>query len=162
MMRKAMVCTLAVVMLLVAAQAMSQEAIPVGVNTSLGVFLLLVLAWSANVLVDGEKPDWFKCIAAFGLIFVLCWLFYRYSGTEWNKLGKSFFNFEKMVGAWPQLFEGLLVTLELAVISAVFSILIGLIVAVLRSFNSPTMNVFLIAYLDLFRSIPMIVLMSCE
>ena len=136
-----------------------EEATPVGKGVSIGVFLLLLLAWSANILVDGEKSDWLKGILAFGLIFVLCWLFYRYSGTEWDKLGKSFFNLKKMEGAWSELLEGLLVTLELAAISAVFSILVGLFVAVLRSFDSPTLDIFLIAYLDLFRSIPMIVLM---
>jgi len=136
-----------------------EEATPVGRGVSIGVFLLLALAWSANILVDGEKSDWFKGIVAFGLVFVSCWLFYRYSGTEWDKLGKSFFNWEKMQGAWPELLEGLLVTLELAAISAVLSILVGLVVAVLRSLGSPTLNVFLIAYLDIFRSIPMIVLM---
>jgi len=36
---------------------------------------------------------------------------------------------------------------------------VGLVVAILRSLGSPTLNLFLIAYLDLFRSIPMIVLM---
>ncbi|HDQ72168.1 MAG TPA: amino acid ABC transporter permease [Chloroflexi bacterium] len=64
-----------------------------------------------------------------------------------------------MQGAWPELFKGLLVTLELAFISAIFSVLVGLVVAVLRSLGSATLNIFLIAYLDLFRSIPMIVLM---
>jgi len=136
-----------------------EDATPVNRGVSIGVFLLLVLAWSANILIDGEKSDWFKGAVAFGLVFVLCWLFYKYSGTKWDKLGRSFFNFAKMEGSWPQLFKGLLVTLQLAAISALFSILIGLILAVLRSFESPTLNIFLIAYLDLFRSIPMIVLM---
>lgn len=126
---------------------------------SLGPFLLLVLVWSANVLADGEKPDWFKGLVAFALIGVLCWLFYRYSGTRWDRLGSSFFNLKKMKGAWTILLEGVVVTLELAAVSAVFSVCIGLVVAVLRSFRSPTLDVFLMAYLDLFRSIPMIVLM---
>jgi polar amino acid transport system permease protein len=86
-------------------------------------------------------------------------LFYQYSGTEWDKLGRSFFNFEKVAGGWPALFEGLIVTLELAAVSAVFSVLVGLLIAVLRSLESPTLNLFLVAYIDLFRSIPMIVLM---
>jgi polar amino acid transport system permease protein len=136
-----------------------EGATPAERGVSLGVFLLLLLAWSANILVDGEKSDWLKGIVAFGLVFVLCWLFYRYSGTKWDKLGLSFFNLKKMEGAWPQLFKGLLVTLELAAISAIFSILVGLFIAVLRSFQSPTLDIFLIAYLDLFRSVPMIVLM---
>jgi polar amino acid transport system permease protein len=51
------------------------------------------------------------------------------------------------------------VTLFLAAISAVGSVLIGLIVAILRSYNSPTLNLFLKIYVDIFRSIPMIVIM---
>jgi hypothetical protein len=47
----------------------------------IGVFILLVLAWSANILADGDKPDWLKGLVAIGLIATLCWLFYRYSGT---------------------------------------------------------------------------------
>ena len=122
-------------------------------------FVVLLLLWCANLMVDGEKPDWLKGIVAFALIGVLAYLFWRYSGTRWDRLGASFFNFPKMANAWPELFKGLLVTLELAAISAVFSVLVGLVVAILRSLGSPTLNLFLIAYLDLFRSIPMIVLM---
>lgn len=129
------------------------------VITNIAVFCVLVLAWSANLLVDADKPDLLKGIVAFSLIGVFSWLFYLYSGTEWEKLGTAFFNFPKLQGNWHILFEGLLVTLELAIISAVFSVIIGLLVAVLRSFGSKTLNIFLIAYLDLFRSIPMIVLM---
>ena len=126
---------------------------------SIGVFILLVLAWCANILADGEKPDWLKGLVAVGFIATLCWLFYRYSGTKWDRLSRSFFNFQKMRGAWPELLKGLLVTLELSAVSAVFAIIIGLVVAVLRSLGSRTLNIFLIAYLDIFRSIPMIVLM---
>jgi polar amino acid transport system permease protein len=126
---------------------------------SVGLFLLLSLAWAANVLIDHEKPEWFQGVVAFGLVFLLGWLFYMYSSTKWDKLVNSFFNLKKMQGAWPILWEGLLVTLELAAIAAVFSVLAGLVLAVLRSFGSPTLNIFLIAYIDLFRSIPMIVLM---
>jgi polar amino acid transport system permease protein len=126
---------------------------------SIGGFILLVLAWCVNILTDGEKPDWLKGLVAVGFIATLCWLFYRYSGTKWDRLSRSFFNFQKMRGAWPELLKGLLVTLELSAVSAVFAIMIGLVVAVLRSLGSRTLNIFLIAYLDIFRSIPMIVLM---
>ena len=126
---------------------------------SIGAFVLLVVLFSANILVDADKPEWLQGVVALGLVAAMAWLFYRYSGTEWARLGNSFFNVGKMQGAWSVLFEGLLVTLKLAAISAVFSVLIGLVVAVLRSLENPTLNVFLIAYLDLFRSIPMIVLM---
>lgn len=135
------------------------DASPAARSISIIVFLLLVLAWCSNILVDGDKPDWLKGLVAIGLIGTLCWLFYRYSGTKWDRLARSFFNFQKMRGAWPELLKGLLVTLELSAVSAVFAILIGLAVAVLRWLGNRTLNLFLIAYLDIFRSIPMIVLM---
>ncbi|MFW6207187.1 MAG: amino acid ABC transporter permease [Spirochaetota bacterium] len=93
------------------------------------------------------------------LIGVLGWLFYNYSGAQWEKLLGFFFNWEKMAGSWTTLFRGLGVTMMLAGISAVFTVIIGLIVAILRSFRSPTLNIFLKAYIDIFRSIPMIVVM---
>lgn len=129
------------------------------VGITVGVFMVLVLAWCATVLMDGDKPDWLKGVVALGLVAVVAWLFYRYSGTQWDRLGNAFFNFRKMQNAWPELFKGLAVTLELAVLSAFFSIVVGLVVAILRWFDSPTLNIFLIAYVDIFRSIPMIVLM---
>jgi His/Glu/Gln/Arg/opine family amino acid ABC transporter permease subunit len=129
------------------------------IGAPIGVFAVLVLLWSAIVLADGEKPNWLKGVVAFAMLGVFAYLFWRYSGTKWNRLGASFFNFKKMSGAWPELLDGLLVTLELSAVSAVFAVLIGLVVAVLRWFGSRTVNLFLIAYVDLFRSIPMIVLM---
>ena len=122
-------------------------------------FLVLALLWCVNIFADGDKPDWLKGIVAFAMLGVLAYLFWRYSGTRWDRLGASFFNFRKMATSWPELLKGLLVTLELAAVSAVLSVIVGLAVAVLRSLGSPTLNLFLIAYLDLFRSIPMIVLM---
>jgi His/Glu/Gln/Arg/opine family amino acid ABC transporter permease subunit len=126
---------------------------------SLVVFIVLVLAWTANILVDGDKPAWLQGMVAAGLVAVLAWLFYRYSGTKWDRLGNAFFNLSKMRGSWGQLWQGLLVTLELAFLAALFAVLVGLVVAILRWLNSPTLNLFLIAYIDIFRSVPMVVLM---
>ncbi|MFW6274261.1 MAG: amino acid ABC transporter permease [Spirochaetota bacterium] len=122
-------------------------------------FLILVLAWSANILADKEKSEALKMAVSLLLIGVLGWLFYNYSGAQWEKLLGFFFNWEKMAGSWTTLFRGLGVTMMLAGISAVFTVIIGLIVAILRSFRSPTLNIFLKAYIDIFRSIPMIVVM---
>lgn len=126
---------------------------------SLTGFILLVLAWSANLLADQDKPELLKGVVAFGLIVIFCWLFYLYSGAQWAKLQRSFFNWNKMVGNWKYLFQGLLVTLELAAMSAVFSVILGLSVAILRTLGSKTLNLFLVGYIDTFRSIPMIVIM---
>jgi len=136
-----------------------QSASPAWLYTAVVIFILLLLAWSGNVLADRGKPEILKMGVSLLLIAVLCWLFYRYSGAEWERLREFFFNFEKLKGSWWYLRNGLGVTLFLALISAVGSVLIGLIVASLRSYNSRTLNLFLKAYVDIFRSIPMIVIM---
>ena len=47
----------------------------------------------------------------------------------------------------------------LAVASAVMSTIIGLLLAVFRSFNNLVLNTFIVAYIDFFRAMPIIVLM---
>jgi His/Glu/Gln/Arg/opine family amino acid ABC transporter permease subunit len=137
----------------------NENTTPVLGYISIGVFLILILAWSANVLADGEKSELLKGAVAFGILIVFGWLFYLYSGAEWDRLQRSFFDWNRMAGNWGVLFEGLLVTLEIAFLSAIFSVVVGLTVAILRSFGNPTLNIFLVAYVDLFRSIPMVVIM---
>jgi ABC-type phosphate/phosphonate transport system permease subunit len=104
---------------------------------SIGVFLILILAWSANVLADGEKSELLKGAVAFGILIVFGWLFYLYSGAEWDRLQRSFFDWNRMAGNWGVLFEGLLVTLEIAFLSAIFSVVVGLTVAILRHLETP-------------------------
>jgi len=126
---------------------------------NLFLFILFTLAWSANILAERDKRELFQGVVAFVMIGILCWLFYLYSGTEWDKLADQFFAWDRMTGYWGILWGGLKVSLMLAAFSGVFSILVGLIVAILRFYNHPTINIFLIAYIDVFRSMPMIVIM---
>ena len=126
---------------------------------SINLFIVLVLAFTGNVLADNKKPEIFKMLVALMLIVALCWLFYRYSGAQWGKLKEFFFNWETLEGNWWILWQGLEVTLLLAFISGVGSVVVGLLIAVLRTLHSPTLDFFLKAYVDVFRSIPMIVVM---
>ena len=126
---------------------------------SINLFILLVLAFTANVLADKKKPEILKMLAALMLIAVLGWLFYRYSGAQWEKLKDFFFNWETLEGNWWILWQGLEITLLLAFISGIGSVVVGLLIAVLRTLHSPTLNFFLKMYVDVFRSIPMIVFM---
>lgn len=136
-----------------------ETAPPLWLYFSICLFIVLALACSGNVLADPDKPEGLKMGVALLLIALLCWLFYRYSGAQWDRLREFFFNWEKLEGNWWILRNGLGVTLLLALISAVGSVVVGLLVAVLRSFDSRTLNLFLVAYVDLFRSVPMIVIM---
>lgn len=135
------------------------ETAPGLMYTSLGVFIFLILLWSANVLSDSHKSEVLKMAVALLLIGVLCWLFYVYSGAQWDRLKDFFFNWEKLKGNWWILFKGLGVTLGLALISALGTIFFGLVTAMLRQLKSKTLNLFLKVYVDVFRSVPMIVVM---
>lgn len=124
----------------------------------IGVFFALLILWVVGVLTDVEKPRWIRAIAAIGFIFVLGFLFYRYSGAQWDKLTTNFFNLSVMDGLWGDLGRGLLMTVQVAFVSMGISLVLGLLIAVLRSLNNPILNVFLIIYIDFFRAIPLIVL----
>ncbi len=155
---------LAVTFALVAAYALlvlpqPGTASPAWLYLRIALFLLLVLAWSGNVLADKDKPEILKLAVSILLIAVLAWLFYRYSGAQWGRLIEFFFNFKKLKGNWWILRDGLGVTLLLAVISAAGSVLVGLTVAVLRAYQSRTLDLFLKIYVDVFRSAPMVVIM---
>ena len=91
---------------------------PAWVYSTIALFLLLVLAWSGNVLADKDKPETLKLAVSLALIAVMAWLFYRYSGAQWDKLTEFYFNFSKLEGNWWILRDGLGVTLMLAAISA--------------------------------------------
>ena len=132
---------------------------PVLYYLSLGMFILLTMVWSANILADQDQSELMKGVVAFGLVGVLAWLFYLYSGANWARLTSQFFAFDRLAGNWWILWGGLRTTLMLAAISAVFSVLVGLVVAILRFYNHPTLNIFLHVYIDVFRSMPMIVIM---
>jgi polar amino acid transport system permease protein len=136
-----------------------ESAPPVWFYFSISFFIVLTIAYSGNILADRRKPEILKMGAALMLIGVLCWLFYRYSGAQWGRLKDFFFNWETLEGNWWILWEGLEVTLFLGLISGIGCVLVGLLIAILRTLNSPTLNIFLKFYVDVFRSIPMIVVM---
>lgn len=129
---------------------------------ALGVIILfsvLLLIWAGIVFSDELKPEPMKTVVAFVIIIIAAWLYYRYSSARWNEMGDLFFNLKIIGKAWPTLVKGFWTTLLLAVSAAVLSTVIGLGLAVFRSFNNPVLNFFIIAYIDFFRAIPIIVLM---
>lgn len=122
-------------------------------------FLLLLLVWAAIVFSDQLKPDAIKIATAFGVLVVLGWLYYRYSTARWSEMTQLFFNVPTIKKAWPYLVRGFWTTLLLAAAAAVISTVVGLLLAVFRSFNNPVLNFFIILYVDVFRAMPIIVLM---
>lgn len=141
-------------------------ALSTGDQLAIAAFFVLTLAWAGLYLSDVLKPEWSKTVVAFGVLGLAGLLFYRYADAEWERLGHVFFNWEMMREpmeggdtGWSILLAGLKITLQMAFFSAVFSTILGLLLAVLRSFNNPVLNVFIIAYIDFFRAMPIIVLM---
>jgi len=70
----------------------------------------------------------------------------------------NFFNVEIMYKAKYLLWLGFKVTLQLSFVSLIFAILVGLLLAFVRSFRNRFINVLIIIYVDLFRALPTIIL----
>lgn len=137
----------------------STQALAAGQWMIISLFVVLALAWSVLIFTDELKPEWFKTLTAFALVGVAIWLYYKYSSAEWSRLGHLFFNLELMKQVWPTLFKGLWITIQLAFFSALMSTILGLLLAVFRSFNNRILNLFIVGYIDFFRAMPIVVLM---
>ncbi len=69
-----------------------------------------------------------------------------------------FFNLEVIGRYLPQLLQGLLVTIEMAVLIIIAGLLLGLLLAVIRSYQIKVINFFIVFFVDSFRAIPQLVL----
>ena len=123
------------------------------------LFVLLCVGWAVVVLTDQLKPEWFKMVTAISLLILGGWLFYRYSAGQWSQMAFLFFNMRTMKLAWPTMLMGMGVTIKIAIFAAMMSTVLGLLLAVFRSFNNRVLNIFIIGYVDFFRAMPIIVLM---
>jgi len=123
------------------------------------LFYALCIAWTGIFFTDELKPEILKTVAVFALMAAAAWLYYHYSSARWGEMTDLFFNGKIIEKAWPTLITGLWTTLLLAVSSAVMSTIVGLLLAIFRSFNNPVLNFFIITYVDFFRAMPIIVLM---
>ncbi len=136
-----------------------ENGVPTGVNQILVIlFVVLSFSWLLIILTDRNKSEWIKSSAVILLLFTSGWLFYRYSGANWKLLNQQFFNFASMRAYWHVLFQALGVTFQLALTTFIISPIVGIILAVFRSFNNRIINGLIIGFIDLFRSIPDIVL----
>jgi polar amino acid transport system permease protein len=122
-------------------------------------FALLALAWAVILFTDELKPEYLKTILVFVLLVLGGWLYYRYSTGRWSEMTHLFFNLKIIQKALPTLIQGFWTTLLMAAAAAVMSTILGLLLAVFRSFGNPVLNLFIVAYVDFFRSMPIIVLM---
>jgi polar amino acid transport system permease protein len=135
-----------------------------GAPTGLGraiiaVFVACCVSWTALIFSDELKPEWFKTIAVLGLFIILGWLFYRYTVARWDQMAFLFANTKIISQAWGTLIKGLGTTIRIAFFSAILSTSLGLVLAVFRSFNNRILNIFIVAYVDFFRAMPILVLL---
>ena len=126
--------------------------------TSVLLYIILVLGTVSAFLLDKYKPEWTKSIAVLMMLVMLCSLFYLYSGANWTLFGKQFFNLQKMQGRYHIFIDPFFVVLKIALMSTILTMVIGLIMAIFRSFDNIFINGFITAYVNLFRSFPSMVL----
>ncbi|MFA4914772.1 MAG: amino acid ABC transporter permease [Burkholderiaceae bacterium] len=67
------------------------------------------------------------------------------------------FDLDYLIGQWPALLGGLLVTIQVTVLSIVLSLAIGLVGAALRLFRVPVLSQLVVAYVEFIRNTPILV-----
>src|SRR5262249_23007138 len=70
----------------------------------------------------------------------------------------SFFKPEIIARYWPDILKAMLVTVEVAVLVVVTGLVLGLMLAVVRSFRFRPINALIVVYVDMFRALPPLVL----
>src|SRR5262249_16958510 len=84
--------------------------------------------------------------------------FCRGSMTSWDRFVDTFFNGRVMLKSLPDVLHGVVVTVELAVLIVLSGLFAGLILALLRSLAVRPMNWLIVFLVDLFRSLPPLVI----
>ena len=74
-------------------------------------------------------------------------------------LVETFFNWSVFISALPLLLEGLWITIALGAVSIVAGLVTGLLMALARLYGAPAVQVVARIYIDVFRSIPLLVLL---
>lgn len=76
-----------------------------------------------------------------------------------EELVRYFFNVEVMRQAWPFLLKGLGVTLQMGILVIVLGVALGLLLACLRSLQFAALSFFIVAFVDVFRALPALVVL---
>src|SRR5436190_19623964 len=71
----------------------------------------------------------------------------------------NFADWDSLVRIWPLLWQGLQLTVLLAIVTLPIAMAFGLAIAVAYSFHHKALNVSLLVWIDLFRSFPVLVLL---
>ena len=76
----------------------------------------------------------------------------------WSRFVDTFFKWDVIERYFPAIAKGMVVTIEVAVAVVITGILLGLAIAVLRSFRVRVVNVLIVIFVDVFRALPPLVL----
>lgn len=96
------------------------------------------------------------------LIFGVVVWFGLIATPGWQRVQESFFSWEVAVEAFPRVWDGLLLNLRVLLVAAVLVVLVGLLLAVIRTLKAPVffpLRVLAKGYVDLFRGLPLIIVL---
>ena len=80
----------------------------------------------------------------------------------WSLVQQSFFNLDVLAGAWPRVFEGILLNVRVLLFAAVGVMILALVLATLRTLSGPIffpLRALAAGYTDLFRGMPLIIVL---
>ena len=75
------------------------------------------------------------------------------------ELIETFFNSEVLIRAFPMLMKGLWITIKLGAVSIVAGLVLGLLLSLVRLYAPSSVQFFARVYIDIFRSLPLLVLL---
>lgn len=110
----------------------------------------------------GDRRGFLIAIVSTVVVFgLLGWIIVTSEG--WPRVQESFFDAETFEESWPRVLRGFWVNVQLFLIAEVLVLLLGLVVAVLRSLPGAALapiRILATGYVDLFRALPGILVIS--
>jgi polar amino acid transport system permease protein len=76
----------------------------------------------------------------------------------WSRFLDTFFNWDVMERYFPAIMKGVVVTIEIAAAVVITGTLLGLALAIVRTFRFLPMNALIVIFVDMFRALPPLVL----
>ena len=76
----------------------------------------------------------------------------------WSRFLDTFFNLDVIERYFPAIMKGVVVTIEIAAAVVVTGTLLGLVLAIVRTFRLIPMNALIVVFVDMFRALPPLVL----
>lgn len=96
------------------------------------------------------------------LVFGLAAALLLINTPGWSRVVDSFFNLDVAIQAAPRVVEGLLLNLRVLVFAALGVLVLGLLLAIMRTLRNPAffpLRIFARAYVDFFRGVPLIIVL---